>query len=119
MLNKKFLQKMKSLLLDEKNALLSKSSSNTEQDIDTDGDEIDEIQGNMLIELNNQLNSRNNEKLIKINDALARLEKNVYGLCEDCEESIPEGRLLINPYFLICVSCAEDREAEEKQRKRF
>ena len=116
MLNKTFLQKMKESLLSQKHILLAKSTQ--EQDIDTDGDEIDEIQGNMLIELNNQLNTRNNIKLAQIDDALERMDSNTYGICEDCDEAIPEKRLLANPYFLICVSCAEDREAEEKQRKR-
>lgn len=118
MLNKSFMKKMKESLLLQKQELLAKSTLVQEQDIDTDGDEIDEIQGNMLIELNNKLNSRNNVKLIQIDDALSRLDNNTYGICEDCEEGIPEKRLLANPYFLICVSCAEDREAEEKQRKR-
>lgn len=116
-MNKTFLQKMKKLLLAEKQELL-KRSSDQEAIVDTEGDETDEIQGNILIELNNQLTTRNNAKLNQIETALKRIDDKTYGICQDCEDPIPEKRLLMNPYFQICVSCAEEREAEEKQRKR-
>jgi DnaK suppressor protein len=116
-MNKTFLKKIKALLLEQKTELIK----STKQDlaVDTDGDETDEIQANQLIELNNQLIVRSSAKMSQIDAALKRIEDGTYGLCQDCEESIPEKRLLSNPYFQTCVSCAEEREAEEKQRKRF
>jgi len=116
-MNKTFLSKVKELLLAEKRDVLKQVAR--EVDVDTDGDETDEIQGNLLIELTNQLNSRNATKLSQIEAALKRIDDKSYGKCLDCEEDIPEKRLLNNPYFQTCVSCAEEREAEEKQRKRF
>ncbi len=117
MLTKAFLKKIKEQLVREREQLCEKSSHRP--DIDTDGDETDEVQGNMLIELENQLSSRNNLKLSQINDAIRRIEEKIYGVCQDCEEDIPEKRLLLNPYFVTCVACAEERELETKQRKRF
>jgi DnaK suppressor protein len=116
-MNKTFLSKVKELLLAEKRDVLKQVAR--EVDVDTDGDETDEIQGNLLIELTNQLNSRNAIKLAQIEAALKRIDDKSYGKCLDCEEDIPEKRLLNNPHFQTCVSCAEEREAEEKQRKRF
>jgi RNA polymerase-binding transcription factor DksA len=116
-MNKTFLSKVKNLLLKEKQDLQKQTGQ--EVIVDTDGDETDEIQGNMLIEMNNQLSTRNSAKLSQIDTALKRIEDNSYGLCLDCGDSIPEKRLLHNPHFQTCVSCAEEREAEEKQRKRF
>ncbi len=116
-MNKTFLQKMKSLLLEQREELAKQVSKQI--DVDTDGDETDEIQANILIDLNNQLSTRNSAKLNQIESALKRIEEKTYGLCQDCEDPIPEKRLLSNPYFQTCVSCAEEREAEEKQRKRF
>jgi len=116
-MNKTFLTKVKNLLLAEKREILQQVSQDIS--IDTDGDETDEIQGNMLIELTNQLNTRNSAKLSQIEAALKRIDNKSYGLCQDCGEAIPEKRLLHNPHFQTCVSCAEDREAEDKQRKRF
>lgn len=117
MLSKSFLNRMKELLINEKKEILTQAQQ--ERDIDMEGDETDAIQGHMLAEMTNRLNSRASVKLKQIEDALARIEKQTYGLCQDCSESIAEKRLLHNPHFQTCVSCAEDREAEEKQRKRL
>jgi|SRR5277367_4293017 len=116
-MNKSFLVKVKELLLEERGEILKQS--NQDIDIDTEGDETDEIQGQILIGISSQLNGRNSAKLIQIDGALKRIEEGTYGLCQDCENPIVEKRLLHNPYFLTCVSCAEEREAEEKQRKGF
>lgn len=113
-----FLNRIKESLLQQKKEILAQSQRQ-ERDIDMDGDETDAIQGNMLAEMNNRLGTRAVVKLKQIEDALLRIEKQTYGLCQDCGETIAEKRLLHNPHFLICISCAEDREAEEKQRKRL
>lgn len=112
--NKTFLKKMKQRLLLEKEALCNKPSQH--HDIDTDGDETDEVQGNMLIDLQNQLSARNGLKLKQIESALKEIDDGTFGICNDCEENIPEKRLEANPYVPICVSCAEEREMENKRR---
>jgi DnaK suppressor protein len=119
MVNKSFLKKMKEKLITEKKAILEKPMVAKDIDlVDTDGDETDEIQGNLLIELQKQLTARKSEKILKIDLALDKIDLKTYGLCEDCGDVIPEKRLLINPYFVTCVGCAEDREIEGLQRKR-
>lgn len=120
-MDKKFIEDMKNLLLAQRQYLLklNMDARVEKNEIDIDGDETDEIQGNLILEMHNQLNSRNNEKLNKIDAALDRIKDGTYGICEDCEEDIPQKRLETNPYITICVCCAEDREAEAKQRKRY
>lgn len=115
--SKSFLKKMKETLLSQKKEIVS--LTNQPRDVDSEGDETDSIQANLLIELGTQLNNRNAAKMSQINGALQRIDDQVYGLCEECGEQIPEKRLQANPYFLTCVMCAEEREAEEKQRKRM
>lgn len=115
MLKNTFIKKIKQQLLEEKEGLLKKSTIPTE--IDLDGDETDEIQGKMILHLENQLNLRNKDKIFKINDALKKIEEKTYGICQDCEEDIPEKRLMFNPYFLTCIGCAEDREEEDKKSR--
>jgi len=120
MLSKTFLKKMKENLLIQKQNLLDKTTFDKEIDVvDTHGDETDEIQGKMLIELQKKLSERDSNKLSKIDSALDRIDSKIYGLCEDCGEPISEKRLTLNPHFLTCISCAEDRETEEKLRKRL
>lgn len=45
-----------------------------------------------------------------VNDALARADKNVYGICAVCDEPIPVARLEALPYTDRCVSCASESE---------
>jgi DnaK suppressor protein len=116
-IKKTFLRQISQLLTDQKDELLQ-APIVKQSEVDTDGDEIDVIQGNMLIELNNQLSGRNVLRLSQIEIAQKQIQEGKYGLCIDCEEPIPEKRLLSNPCFQTCVVCAEDREREEKQRRK-
>lgn len=117
-LKRTILHKIKEQLLNQRRELTNKSVRSNGMDvIDVEGDETDEIQGNMLIELNNQLHTRNSTKLLQIEGALQRLANKTYGICEECGEDIPDKRLMFNPHFLTCISCAEDREAEIKKRR--
>jgi DnaK suppressor protein len=115
-MKKQMLKTLKVQLMAEKDAILKQIVR--EIDVDTEGDETDEIQGKILIQLNNQLNSRNAEKLAQIESALQRMEDKTYGLCVDCEEPIADKRILSNPYFQTCIDCAEERELEEKQLRK-
>jgi DnaK suppressor protein len=84
--------------------------------VDSDGDEADEIQANTIVEIDSALSNRSSLKLEKIKVALDKIKSNEFGICEDCEEEIPEKRLEFNPCFITCVKCAEQREFEAKQR---
>jgi len=94
-----------------KNKLLEKSSV-----IDMEGDEVDEIQGKQLAEVNSQLILRISSRINSIDSALNRIEENSYGVCVDCDDLIAEKRLIFNPCCTTCISCAEEREIEAMQR---
>ncbi|MDP5095917.1 MAG: TraR/DksA C4-type zinc finger protein [Candidatus Nanopelagicales bacterium] len=38
--------------------------------------------------------------------ALSKLDEGTYGVCDACEAPIPEGRLEIHPWAVLCVPCA-------------
>lgn len=98
-------------ILEQLNALNKSSSS-----VDSDGDEADTIQANTIIELDSALANRLSIKLEKIKNALERIKNDEFGLCEDCEEEIPEKRLAFNACVSTCVKCQEQREFDERQR---
>ncbi|HUQ94907.1 MAG TPA: TraR/DksA family transcriptional regulator [Bryobacteraceae bacterium] len=60
-----------------------------------------------------QLN-RNSETLRKIEEALERMKEGSYGLCEECEESIPAKRLNAIPWSSFCVSCQERHDLHSR-----
>ena len=57
-------------------------------------------------EINLILTDRDRDKLLAIDDALARIEEGSYGICESCGNPIPVARLEVLPYATECVSCA-------------
>ena len=57
-----------------------------------------------------QLESQSGE-LLEVRDALERLEKESFGLCDNCNEAIPIERLRAIPYARLCMSC---KSAEER-----
>jgi len=55
------------------------------------------------------------ETLLRIDDALHRLEAGRYGLCEDCAGEIPAPRLLALPFAVRCRTCQERVEAASRE----
>ncbi|MCR4317458.1 MAG: TraR/DksA C4-type zinc finger protein [Planctomycetes bacterium] len=50
------------------------------------------------------------DKVRKIDLALERVEQKTYGICVDCDERIPQGRLKYMPWVIRCVPCKEKYE---------
>ena len=69
-------------------------------------------------EINLILGDRDREKVQAIDEALSRVEKNEYGVCESCESDIAEARLQALPFTRLCVNCQADRERELKMHRR-
>lgn len=65
-------------------------------------------------ELTLMLGDRDREKLAEIEDALERIQENVYGTCEECGEPIAENRLRALPSTRVCVDCQSRHEKEVK-----
>ncbi len=49
------------------------------------------------------------EKLLKIKHTLEKSEDPKFGICRNCGNPIPMGRLLVMPGSSMCVSCAGSR----------
>ncbi len=62
------------------------------------------------------LKERDRNLLKQIDDALARLAANKYGICEECGEEIPLRRLQARPMTTLCIACKTLQEEEEKIR---
>lgn len=95
----------------QKTIALQKTARDREQ---TTGDDSD--LANIETERDYQylMGTRDREKLLKINEALIRLEKGEYGICQECGEPIGIKRLRAMPFALLCVRCQEEEEEVEK-----
>ena len=48
-------------------------------------------------------------RLIRLQNALLRLDKPIFGICIDCGEAIGIGRMLARPESVRCIECASAR----------
>ena len=104
---KKKLSQMREELLSE-----ISSSVKTEREIlkPEIGDLYDQASTERERELNLLLCEKDRKKLVEIDQALSRINRGTYGICESCGEKISKGRLLAMPFTLLCISCKAEEE---------
>lgn len=86
--------------------------------IEPGGDIYDQASSERDRELGLLLGDREREKIHSIDEALLRIDEGEYGICEECEEDIPLGRLKAMPFTRHCVKCKSDLEKLQAQTKR-
>ena len=101
---------------------LDKEEKHVREQLATDEDDFEELQSDWqekddpaernLREVEWNQYSQLQDELTEIEDARRRVNDDVYGLCEDCEGEIPEGRLKSLPTARRCISCQEQVEME-------
>jgi DnaK suppressor protein len=69
------------------------------------GDPEDAAVADVLIDLNLAEVERDADELKSIQDALARLKRGEYGVCQRCGEEIAPARLEALPHATLCVEC--------------
>jgi DnaK suppressor protein len=62
--------------------------------------------------------STHRETLLKIDEALRKLNEGTYGKCEDCGEEISEERLRVLLFAIYCRDCQEKKEQIEEMDRR-
>ncbi len=118
------LDEMQALLLKMKDETLKEISKSLKIDApagneETTGDIYDQASSERDRELSLLLGDREREKVRYIDEALLRIADGEYGICEECEEEIPLGRLKVVPFARHCVKCKSDLEKQQAQTKRF
>jgi DnaK suppressor protein len=118
------LNEIKAMLLEMKEDTLKEinkamKSGTDAQTGEPSGDIYDQASSERDRELGLLLSDREREKLRNIDEALLRFDEGEYGICEECEEEIPIGRLKVVPFARYCVKCKADIEKLQAQTKRF
>src|SRR6266568_4276136 len=111
------LVKMKEETLNEISKAVKKGSDQPTGE--PSGDIYDQASNERDRELLLLLGDREREKVRNIEEALLRIDEGEYGVCEECEEEIPLGRLKVLPFARLCVKCKSDLEKLQAQTKRF
>ena len=71
------------------------------------GEQATERENDEVLE---SLGTTSSQDLVKIKNALKRLDEGEYFYCSSCGEDIPAERLELLPFTTHCVSCAEALE---------
>jgi len=73
----------------------------TQEDLEESADEVEQFSANLPIEKDLENRFRAIEK------ALVKIKKGNYGICESCQKSISQKKLLANPATQYCAKCAK------------
>jgi DnaK suppressor protein len=81
-------------------------------------DSLDEVTEEALYSTQLRLHDRETFLLVKIEEALERLEEGIIDECDECGGSIGFQRLMARPVTTLCIECKSDREQNEEGRTR-
>jgi DnaK suppressor protein len=116
-MEKERLEYFKDLLTKRKEGLITEASKtivDMSDDEETFPDPTDraslETDRNFLL----RIRDRERKLILKIDEALERIEDGTFGICELCGDDISEERLQARPVTTLCIDCKTDSEEKEK-----
>ena len=63
-----------------------------------------------------RIRDRERKLIMKIREALQRMDDGTFGLCESCGDEIGIDRLQARPVTTLCIDCKIEQEKKEKLR---
>lgn len=107
------------LLLQQLKSLVNgagKTLNNISESPENLSDSIDIASHNLDTEFALRIRDRERRLIVKIREALKRIDDGTFGICEICGEEISYNRLLVRPVTTHCIDCKTEAELLEKQR---
>lgn len=83
---------------------------------DRNADPLDQVVADSAREEAGRNIQRSRDMLVEIDGALDRIKNGDYGDCIDCDNPIPEKRLLARPAAKRCLFCQDQYEKQERSR---
>ena len=63
-----------------------------------------------------RIRDRERKLIVKIREALQRIEEGHFGQCDECGDDIGIDRLTARPVTTLCIECKRKQEAQERAR---
>ena len=118
-MDEKQIEYFKKILLEKRNELLGHADATVSDMTDSKENFPDptdrasvESDRNFIL----RLRDRERKLIVKINEALERIDDGSFGVCEDCGGEIGMKRLEARPVTTQCIECKTKAEASEKAR---
>lgn len=107
---RELLQQQIAGLLNDQMKTVSVMTSDNERVVDLND------QASMEVEKNYELRIRDRERrlILKMKEAISRIDNGTFGICDDCGEEISEKRLMARPVTTQCIDCKTKQEKIEK-----
>jgi len=58
--------------------------------------------------VNHKILDEDKIRLTRLTNAMMRIDKEMFGVCLECEEDIPIERMMLRPESVRCVGCADE-----------
>jgi len=105
--------KYKKLLLNLKEELLIEiSQKKVVKENNIEGDDADIAAEYLSLQMTQLFTKREKQQLDQIELALEKIERDEYGICEECGDEINEKRMQTLPFVNLCVECKGKSEEE-------
>jgi DnaK suppressor protein len=117
-MNKKEREDFRKMLLQKKEMIVRKLSqlTNESKEMETNvaQDVVDKAETSYTKEFLLSLTDADREQLLLIDEALKRLRREEFGVCQLCHQEIGRKRLEAVPWTPYCIDCQEKAEEESK-----
>jgi DnaK suppressor protein len=117
-MNKKEREQFRRMLRQKKESIVRKLSelTNESKEMETNvaQDVVDKAETSYTKEFLLSLSDADREQLLLIDEALKRLDRNEFGICQLCHKEIGRKRLEAIPWTPYCIDCQEKAEEESK-----
>lgn len=118
---KKLFDKIKQDLAEKKRTILAGANEAISSKLGAQNENLPELGDQAMVEIDSnfllRLKDREKRLLTKIDQALERIEKGTFGICEECGQEIGAKRLEARPVTTMCIECKTDQEEREKLMK--
>lgn len=94
--------------LDERLTTITQHVRHVDSEIEKDSEE--QVTQNENNEVEDYLGNSARREIKAIKEALARIDRGDYHICQTCGEEINSERLKVIPYSDICIKCAQQAE---------
>ena len=108
----------KKLLNDQLQALL-KGAKDTVEEMSEEEETFADVTDRATVEMDRsfelRIRDRERKLISKIKEALQRIDREEFGICESCGGKISVARLKARPVTTLCIDCKTEAEEKEKE----
>jgi len=117
-MNKKEREEFRKKLLDKKETILRKlnelTTESKEMETNVAQDVVDKAETSYTKEFLLSLSDADREQLLLIDEAIRRLDRDEFGVCQLCHQEIGRKRIEAIPWTPYCINCQEKAEEESR-----